>query len=142
LLLILSLLTHKVFVAGRIEAIRERILEQQRFKAMIVWLIANGKAETALERLAEHYRVGVPRLKVGLPKGRRKKTLGCYTPKNQTISVSNSDTLKEPFVILHEFYHHTRIGLDMKHKGTERYADGFAKDFIQAYNAMARASGK
>jgi hypothetical protein len=49
----------------------------------------------------------------------------------------NSDTLKEPFIILHEFYHHIRTALDAKHKGTEKYADEFSKEFIQAYKSMA-----
>jgi Zn-dependent peptidase ImmA (M78 family) len=105
---------------------------------MIVALIVNGKAEKALELLSEHYDVNVPKLRVGLPKGHRKNTFGCYTVKNETISVLNSDALKEPFIILHEFYHHTRIGLDTKHRGTERYANEFAKEFIQAYKALAR----
>ena len=110
---------------------------EQEFKASIVWLILNGKPEKALELLAEHYRVEVPTLKVGLPKGRKKKTLGCYNAKKKTIFVLNSDTLKEPFIILHEFYHHLRTALDAKHKGTEKYADEFSKEFIQAYKSMA-----
>jgi len=110
---------------------------EQKFKALIVWLILNGKAEKALELLAEHYGVEVPKLKVGLPKGRKKKALGCYSAKNETIFVLNSDTLKEPFIILHEFYHHIRTALDRKHKGTEKYADEFSKEFMQAYNSLA-----
>jgi hypothetical protein len=110
---------------------------EQEFKASVVWLILNGKPEKALELLAEHYRVEVPTLKVGLPKGRKKKTLGCYNAKKKTILVLNSDTLKEPFIILHEFYHHLRTALDAKHKGTEKYADEFSKEFIQAYKSMA-----
>lgn len=112
------------------------------FKAFIVRLILNGKAEKALELLAEHYGVDVPKIKVGLPKGRRKKTLGCYNAKKGTIFVLNSDVLKEPFIVLHEFYHHLRTALDAKHRGTERYADEFAREFIQAYKSMvARVSG-
>ena len=110
---------------------------EQKFKASIVWLILNGKPEKALELLAEHYSVEVPKLKVGLPKGRKKKALGCYNAKNETIFVLNSDTLKEPFIILHEFYHHLRTTADAKHKGTEKYANEFAKEFIQAYKSMA-----
>jgi hypothetical protein len=106
---------------------------EQKFKALIVGLILNGKTEKALALLSEHYGVEVPKLKVGLPKGRKKKTLGCYNAKKKTILVLNSDTLKEPFIILHEFYHHLRTALDAKHKGTERYADEFSKEFIQAY---------
>jgi hypothetical protein len=108
-----------------------------RFKVLIVSLILNGNVEKALELLAEHYSVSVPKMKVGLPKGHRKKVLGCYNARKRTIFVLNSDTLREPFIILHEFYHHLRTALDAKHKGTEKYADEFAKEFIQAYKSMA-----
>jgi hypothetical protein len=111
--------------------------EEQRFKAKVVWLIANGQTEKALEQLAEHYKVEVPKLKVGLPKKHKKKALGCYSSQNNTISVLNSDILKEPFTILHEFYHRIRTDLDLRHRGTEKYADEFAMEFIQAYKAMA-----
>jgi len=115
---------------------------EPKFKVFIIWLILNGKVEKALELLAEHYRVDVPKIKVGLPKGRKKKILGCYNAKKGTIFVLNSDTLKEPFIILHEFYHHLRTAVDAKHKGTEKYADDFAREFIRAYNSMAaKASG-
>jgi len=118
----------------------ERMISKRtklRFKVLIVSLILNGKIEKALELLAEHYSVSVPKIKVGLPKGRKKKALGCYNAKKGTIFVLNSDTLKEPFIILHEFYHHLRTALDTKHKGTEKYANEFAKDFIQAYKSAA-----
>jgi len=111
---------------------------EQNFKALIVYLILNGETEKALEMLAKHYSVDVPKIKVGLPKRHKKKSLGCYSTKNKTISVLNSDMLKEPFIILHEFYHHLRTALDAKHKGTERYADEFSKEFIQAYKLTTR----
>jgi hypothetical protein len=114
-------------------------LEERRFKARVVWLIANGQTEKALQQLAEHYKVEVPKLKVGLPKRHRKKALGCYSVKSNTISVLNSDVLKEPFAILHEFYHCIRTGLDARHKGTEDYANEFALGFIEAYRACVRA---
>lgn len=116
---------------------------ETKFKALVVWLILNGKAEEALKLLAKHYHIDVPKIKVGLPKGRKKNTFGCYTVKNETISVLNSDTLKEPFTVLHEFYHHLRTAtVDKKHRGTEKNASGFAKEFIEAYNLMAtRALG-
>jgi hypothetical protein len=110
-------------------------------KALIVTLILNGETQKALELLAKSYDVSVPKLEVGLPKGHR-KVLGCYSSKGKTISVLNSDTLKQPFIILHEFYHHLRTNVDAVHKGTEKYADDFAKDFIEAYNSTAaEASG-
>jgi hypothetical protein len=110
---------------------------EPEFKVFIVWLILNGKTEKALELLAEHYGVNVPKIKVGLPKGRKRTALGCYNAKKGTIFVLNSDTLKEPFIIIHEFYHHLRTAIDKKHKGTEKYANEFARDFIQTYKSMA-----
>jgi len=112
------------------------------FEVLIIWLILNGKVEKALELLAEHYSVDVPKIKVGLPKGRKKKALGCYNAKKETIFVLNSDTLMEPFIIIHEFYHHLRTAVDSKHKGTEKYANEFAKEFIQTYKSkVAEFSG-
>lgn len=110
---------------------------QTAFKPLIVWLILNGKTEEALERLAEHYSVTVPKLKIGLPKGHKKRVYGCYTPKNATISVLNSDVLGNPFVVLHEFYHHLRThSVDKQHRGTEKNADKFAAEFIKAYETV------
>jgi hypothetical protein len=106
---------------------------QNELKPRVVWLILNGKPEEALVRLAENYKVAPPRLKVGLPKGRTGKAYGCYTPKNETISVLNSDIMRNPFVILHEFYHHLRTSVDLQHRGTEKNADKFALEFIKAY---------
>jgi hypothetical protein len=106
---------------------------QANFKPLIVSLILNGQAEKALELLAENYRVTKPELKVGLPKGHKATAFGCYTPKGTTISVLNSDIIGNPFVILHEFYHHLRMTVDKKHKGTEKNANKFAKEFIEAY---------
>ena len=109
-------------------------MSQDNNKPYIVWLILSGKAEEALTLLAKNYNVEVPKLKVGLPKGHKIKALGCYTPKNQTITVLNSDGIVNPFVILHEFYHHLRTkAVDKMHRGTESNADKFALDFILAY---------
>jgi hypothetical protein len=101
-----------------------------RFRASVVHLILSGNAEEAVERLAKHYSVNPPRIKVGLPQRHGARTLGCYTTKDKTIHVLNSDTLRDPFVILHEFYHHLRTSIDKKHRGTEKYASQFARDFI------------
>jgi hypothetical protein len=106
------------------------------FKAHVVRLIANGSAEEALQILAEHYGVSLPKLKVGLPKGHKRNSLGCYTPRNRTISVLDSEALRAPFIVLHEFYHHLRTNTDLEHKGTEKNANEFAKDFIHVYKLM------
>ena len=110
---------------------------QTNFKPLIVWLILNGQSEKALELLAKNYKVNTPKLKVGLPKGHRAKAFGCYTSKDATISVLNSDVIANPFVILHEFYHHLRTSIDKMHKGTEKNADKFAIEFIAAYKAAS-----
>jgi hypothetical protein len=110
---------------------------ETQFKALIVHLILNGNVEEALEQLAKHYHVSLPSMKVGLPRRHRTKALGCYTAKNHTIHVLSSEVLKEPFMILHEFYHHLRTSIEGKHKGTEKYASQFARDFILAYKMLA-----
>jgi hypothetical protein len=115
---------------------------QADFKPLIVRLILNGQAEKALGLLAKKYKVTTPKLKVGLPKGRKATAFGVYTAKNETISVLNSDVIQNPFVILHEFYHHLRSrAVDKQHRGTEKNADKFAMEFIKAYRA-AGASEK
>ena len=114
-------------------------MTQDNFKPVVVSLILTGKTEEALELLAKKYLVTVPSLKVGLPKGRKIKAYGCYTAKNQTISVLNSDMLANPFVILHEFYHHLRSkAVDKMHRGTEKNADKFAIDFLQDFESALR----
>ena len=116
-------------------------MEQDNFKTLVVWLILNGKQEEALELLAKKYQVSIPDLKVGLPKGHKVTAYGCYASKNQTISVLNSDALVNPFVIIHEFYHHLRSkSVDRMHKGTEKGADKFAMDFIAEYQSFAKKS--
>jgi hypothetical protein len=107
---------------------------QADFKPAVVWLILNKRTEEALELLAKFYHVNVPKLKIGLPKGHQRTAYGCYTNKNETISLLDSDMLGNPFVVLHEFYHHLRSkGVDKMHKGTEKNADKFAVEFIREY---------
>lgn len=106
------------------------------FRILVVQLILDGRASEALELLSKHYNVNLPKIRVGLPKRHRKNTLGCYMAKNETIHILDSDALKEPLVILHEFYHHLRTSPAAKrHKGTEKYATMFAKKFIAAYKS-------
>jgi hypothetical protein len=110
------------------------------FKPAVVWLILNGKTEEALTLLSKKYNVKTPNLKVGLPKGHKIIAYGCYTSKTETISVLNSDMLINPFVILHEFYHHIRSkAVDKMHRGTEKNADKFALEFIEAYKLAGNA---
>lgn len=106
------------------------------FKVLVVQLVLDGKAEAALALLADHYRIRPPKIRVGLPKRHRKDTLGCYSAKGETIFVLDSDALKAPSVVLHEFYHHLRTSpVAKRHRGTEQRANEFAREFINAYES-------
>ncbi|HVP24339.1 MAG TPA: hypothetical protein VMS77_10575 [Conexivisphaerales archaeon] len=105
-----------------------------RAKALIVRLILSKETERALEELSSANHIDVPRLKVGAVKG-MKKALAVYVEKERTIYVSNGEILWNPFVILHEFYHHLRCRSG-KHRGTEKLADAYAMDYIKAYRAL------
>ena len=109
---------------------------QTNFKPAVVHFILSKQTEQALELLSKNYSVGVPKLKVGLPKGHTRKAYGTYNAKTQTICVLDSDVFSNPFVILHEFYHHLRSkSVDKQHRGTEKNADKFAVGFIREYQA-------
>ena len=72
---------------------------------------------------------------MGLPKGHA-NVLGCYVVEKETIYMASSDGLADPFLILHEFYHHLR-SVSGRHRGTERYADRFAHEYLDAYKESA-----
>lgn len=103
----------------------------------MVATILDSNPERALEMLCEHYKVEKPKLSVGVISGRSKGVLAVYSAKRKEILAVNSQYLYDPFTILHEFYHHLRY-FDSKHRGTEKYADRFAMDFIQAYKTVAQ----
>ena len=100
--------------------------------ARAVHLILEGKPEEALLILSKHYGIPPPRLEVGLPK-RCLHALGCYVPSRRTIYVRSSAEYRDPFIILHEYYHHLRWRRG-KHRGTEKYADQYAIRAIKIYN--------
>lgn len=104
------------------------------FKAKIVYLILSKDTSEALRLLSSQYGVVEPKLKVGMPK-RYSKNPGCYVHKSRTIHVSCRDILYNPFVILHEFYHHLR-SVSNAQGGIEKYADGFANDYLKAYRKL------
>jgi hypothetical protein len=109
------------------------------FKSAVVLLILNNRTEEALVLLAKQYNVNTPNLKVGLPKGHKTSAYGCYTAKNETISVLNSEMLSNPLVILHEFYHHLRSrNVDKIHRGTEKNANKFALNIITEFNNVCK----
>ena len=108
---------------------------EELFKVRVVQLILEKEVDEALEALSQHYHVRVPRLKVGMPKRTGGKA-GCYVSATKTIHVASMEKLYDPFVILHEFYHHlrTRVG---KHRGTEKHANRFVEEYILAYQGSS-----
>jgi hypothetical protein len=73
-----------------------------------------------------------------MPKKSRRNA-GCYVSKTKTIHVADRKKLADPFVILHEFYHHLRTH-GREHLGTEKHADRFAEEFIEAYQTFHKYS--
>jgi hypothetical protein len=99
------------------------------FKAQILQMILTKENIEAMKALSHHYGVDIPHLKVGMPKTYSKK-VGCSVSATKTIHFMNQDYLNNPFVILHEFYHPLRTQ-GGEHRGTEKYADRFAEEFIE-----------
>ena len=70
--------------------------KEDSFKARIVQLILRKEVDDALEALSQHYKVDVPRFKVGMPKKTGGKA-GCYVPNTKTIHVVNQEKLEDPW---------------------------------------------
>ena len=104
-------------------------------QAKIVHLILNKKTEEALEKLSGFYRVDTPEIVVGTIKGKRRTVYAVYVPKERKIYALNSDIFCNPFVVLHEYYHHIR-SKGGKHRGSERRANLYAQHFIIAYKKV------
>ena len=104
-------------------------------KARIVHMILNRNTEEALQKLSKFYNVTSPEIVVGTIKGKRRTVYAVYVQKEQRIYVINSDVFNNPFIVLHEFYHHirTRAGV---HRGSEKHANMYAKSFIDAYKKI------
>ncbi len=106
------------------------------FRSRIVEIIVSERdPERAVYELSQHYRVEKPSLRMGLPKG-EKKALGCYVSRERTIYLSSRDSLYDPYVVIHEFYHHLR-STSGKHRGTEKHAKEFALSFLRDANVPA-----
>jgi hypothetical protein len=108
------------------------------FKAKIVQMILIKETVEAIRALSHHYGVDIPHLKVGMPKKYSTKA-GCYVSKTKTIHFMNREYLNNPFVVLHEFYHHLRTR-GREHRGTEKYANRFAEEFIDAFKTLQETS--
>lgn len=107
-------------------------------KATAVALILDKKTEQALEYLSQLYNVQTPQITVGTIKKKRRTVYAVYVVREKKIYASNSEIFYNPFVILHEYYHHIRSKLGT-HKGSEKYANMYAKSFIDSYVKIAQA---
>jgi hypothetical protein len=104
-------------------------------KAKIVYLILNKKTEEPLQNLSKFYKVTPPEITVGTIKGKRRTVYAVYVQRESKIYCINSDIFYNPFIVLHEFYHHIRTKGGI-HRGSEKYANMYAKNFIDSYNKI------
>lgn len=106
--------------------------QEEHMKASVVALILDTKPEEAITILCRWYRIGRPRLSVGVLEGKTKGVAAVYSMRRKEILAAKREYLYNPFVMVHEFYHHLRSSSG-RHRGTEKQADKFALDFIEAY---------
>src|SRR5262245_18530829 len=99
-------------------------------------MILSKRAEAAWELLSKFYHLKPPELAVGTVRGKTRTACAVYVGKENQIYAMKSDILYNPFVMLHEFYHHLR-SRSGEHKGTEKKADLYAKGFIESYKSFA-----
>jgi hypothetical protein len=104
-------------------------------RAKVVQMILDKKTEEALHSLSTHYKVNPPQIVVGTIKGKRRTVYAVYVQRERKIYCINSDIFYNPFIVLHEFYHHIRTTGGI-HKGSEKYANNYAKGFIDSYNKI------
>jgi len=97
----------------------------------IVNKIIGGDLGSALELLSSEYGVASPDFRVGTVKGHR-NVAACYQEKQRTMVFSNREILRNPAVVLHEFYHHLIASKTFKGGGTDKNADRFVKQFLSA----------
>ncbi len=106
-------------------------------KARVVQLILRGRTKEAMRLVCESFGKQPPKMKVGRVKGQG-RALAVYLPRRSTIYFSDGSLTRNPFVVLHELYHHIRF-LAEKHRGTEKHANKFAMEFIRAFSKLSRS---
>ena len=104
-------------------------------KAKVVYMILNRKTEEALQKLSRFYNITPPEIVVGTIKGKRRTVYAVYVQRERRIYATNSDIFYNPFIVLHEFYHHVRTKGGV-HRGSEKHANTYAKSFIDSYNKL------
>jgi hypothetical protein len=121
---------------GRVPQIGVLKNSEDEMKASVVAMILDSRPEEALDLLSKWYRIERPRLGVGVVEGRTKRVAAVYSPRRKEILAARREYLYNPFVMIHEFYHHLR-SRSGRHRGTEKEADRFAVEFIRAYQKLA-----
>jgi hypothetical protein len=111
-------------------------LSLEEMKVSVVALILDSKTEDALDLLSEWYKVRRPKLGVGVVEGKTKGVAAVYSLRRKEILAAKREYLYDPFVMIHEFYHHLR-STSGRHRGTEKDADRFALEFLEAYRRVA-----
>ncbi|MGG6459922.1 MAG: hypothetical protein ACM3JQ_00705 [Candidatus Eiseniibacteriota bacterium] len=105
----------------------------------VVNLILNKKTEEALSLLSSFYKIATPEIRVGTVKGKRKTVYAVYVPRERRIYASTSDIYYNPFIVLHEYYHHLR-SQGTVHRGSEDHANKYAKEFLLSYAQTLRTN--
>lgn len=106
-------------------------LADPQFKAQIVHLILSKQTEVAVDFVSKKFKVRTPKLGIGPTKG-KKVALAVYSVQANSILFSDQEYYFDPFVVLHEMYHCIRSASG-SHRGTEKNADRFALDYIEAF---------
>jgi len=109
---------------------------ESQMKALVVALILDSKTEEAIRVLSRWYKVSAPKLGIGVVEGKTKGVAAVYSQRRKEILAAHREFMYDPFVMIHEFYHHLR-SVSGRHRGTEKQADRFALDFIDAYRRLA-----
>lgn len=111
------------------------------FRAYIVQLIIDKKTEEALESLSRFYNIRPPDIVVGTIKGKRRTVYAVYVQRESRIYCINSEIFYNPFIVMHEFYHHLRTTAGV-HKGSEKHANTYARRFIESYRTIVNLRQK
>ena len=109
----------------------------EMMQARIVQMILTKRTEEALLALSSFYHLEPPKIAVGTVKGKRRTAYAVYVQREKKIYAMDSTMYYNPFVILHEFYHHLRTR-EGSHRGTEKLANAYARGFIESYMAVIK----
>jgi hypothetical protein len=128
-------------------ALKDDVLEYNKLlfpdtnlQTIVVRMILNRETEDAINLLSNFYGIHPPKLFVGTIKGKRRTVHAVYVENKQSVYAANSTIFYNPFIMLHEFYHHLR-SRGTGHRGSEKNANFFAKNFIDSYKNYISTQG-